>query len=280
MKRNIHQHGSTTLGIIVGILLGLAVALGVSLYLATSGAPVQTKAANPAARIEPPVDPSKAPDPNQSLYTKVPKTEEAKDPNKDPKLEEAKAAAKAKPEADAKPEAKTDSKPESKPDTKPELKAEAKPEAKPTETVKPPAASKPEQDAIGKIAATATPAAAVSAASSAASAAASAAAAAAKASAAATASAGAAVPMPKTALPNEAGERYFVQAGAFANVTDAEAVKARLALLGVSMALSPRERDGQVLQRVRTAPLAAVDAEKLRNTLKANGIETSLVKVQ
>jgi cell division protein FtsN len=279
MKRNIHQHGSTTLGIIVGILLGLAVALGVSLYLATSGAPVQTKAANPAARIEPPVDPSKAPDPNQSLYTKVPKTEEAKDPNKDTKLEEAKAAAKAKPEADAKPEAKTDRKPESKPDTKPELKADAKPEAKPTETVKPAAASKPEQDAIGKIAATATPAAAIAAASSAASAAGSAAAAAAKASAAA-ASAGAAVPMPKTALPNEAGERYFVQAGAFANVADAEAVKARLALLGVSMALSPRERDGQVLQRVRTAPLAAVDAEKLRNTLKANGIETSLVKVQ
>jgi hypothetical protein len=31
---------------------------------------------------------------------------------------------------------------------------------------------------------------------------------------------------------------------------------------------------------VRTAPLAATDAEKLRNNLKANGIETSLVKVQ
>ncbi len=87
------------------------------------------------------------------------------------------------------------------------------------------------------------------------------------------------IAMPKAASPAE-GERYFVQAGAFANAAEAEAMKARLALQGVSMSLSPRDRDGQILQRVRTAPLAAVDAERLRNTLKANGIETSLVKVQ
>jgi hypothetical protein len=78
MKHTHTQTGSTTLGIIVGIVLGLAVALGVSLYLANTGAPVQTKAANVPARIEPPKDMSKTPDPNEALYTKVPKTEEIK----------------------------------------------------------------------------------------------------------------------------------------------------------------------------------------------------------
>lgn len=202
------QQGSTTLGIIVGVVLGLAVALGVSLYLANSGAPLQTKAANAPARIEPPKDVSKAPDPNEALYTKVPKVEEPAKP------------------ADG-------------------VKA-------PSTSVAAPAAAKPEQDAIGKIAAIVTPAAAPT----------------------------EPVSMPKPASASAGGERYFVQAGAFSNVAEAEALKARLALQGVSMSVSPRDRDGQTLQRVRTAPLAAADAERLRNNLKANGIETSLVKVQ
>jgi cell division protein FtsN len=122
-----------------------------------------------------------------------------------------------------------------------------------------PAAVKPELDAIGKIAAIATPAPAASA---------------------SPAKTTEPVAMPKPAPASAGGERYFVQAGAFSDTTQAEALKAKLALQGVTMSLSPREKDGQVLQRVRTAPLAAVDAEKLRNNLKANGIETSLVKVQ
>jgi cell division protein FtsN len=197
------QNGSTTLGIIVGVVLGLAVALGVSLYLANSGAPLQTKSANAPARIEPPKDASKIPDPNEALYTKVPKVEEAK----------------------------------------------------PTDPSAPavPAAAKPELDAIGKIAALVTPA---------------------------TPASTEPVIMPKTAPASAGGERYFVQAGAYSSVAEADALKARLALQGVTMSLSPREVNGQTLQRVRTAPLAAADAEKLRNNLKANGIETSLVKVQ
>ena len=207
------QQGSTTLGIIVGIVLGLAVALGVSLYLANSGAPLQTKAANAPARIEPPKDVSKAPDPNEALYTKVPKTEE----------------------------------------TKPAEGGKAPPQTTTKPTTAPSAAPvKSEQDAISKIAAIVTPAAVPA----------------------------EPVTMPKPASASVGGERYFVQAGAFSNVAEAEALKARLALQGVSMSISPRERDGQTLQRVRTAPLAAADAEKLRNNLKANGIETSLVKVQ
>jgi cell division protein FtsN len=217
------QTGSTTLGIIVGVVLGLAVALGVSLYLANTGAPVQSRAVNPAARIEPPKDVSKAPDPNEALYTKLPKV-----------AEEAKPA---------------------EPAAAPAATAATTAAAVTTQ----PATVKPELDAIGKIAAIATPAPAASA---------------------SPAKAAEPVAMPKPAPASAGGERYFVQAGAFSDTTQAEALKAKIALQGVTMSLSPREKDGQVLQRVRTAPLAAVDAEKLRNNLKANGIETSLVKVQ
>jgi cell division protein FtsN len=232
MKQIQIQRGSTTLGIIVGVVLGLAVALGVSLYLANATGPVQTKAGNTAARIDPPKDINKAPDPNESLYTKVPKAEEP---------EPAKAAAAATSGAVTAPVATANPTP-----------------AAPT--------AKPEQDGIGKIAAIVTPAP----------------------SAAPAATPVAVLPskpvdpvvMPKAAPAAVGTERYFVQAGAYTSEADAQAIKAKLALQGVTMGLSPRERDGQTLHRVRTAPLSAVDAERLRNTLKANGIETSLVKVQ
>ncbi len=243
IKRIQTQLGGTTLGIIVGVVLGLMVALGVSLYLANSGGPVTNKAANTAARIEPPADPSKAPDPNQSLYTKVPKVEEAK-------ANDVKDGKEAK-------DTTTNTKP-------------AAPIAAPAT----PASNSAEQDAIGKIAAIVTPAKPATPPSAAAPAAVAVAA-----PPLAAAKLGDAIVMPKPANAT-AGERYFVQGGAFSNVNEANALKAKIALLGVDMSLSAREKDGQVLLRVRTAPLAAADAERLRNTLKANGIETSLVKVQ
>jgi cell division protein FtsN len=239
------QRGGTTLGIIVGVVLGLLVALGVSLYIANSGAPVQTKAANSAARIEPPADPSKTPDPNQSLYTKVPKIDEVKAGDAKDTKDDKDSAMQAKPAA---------------------------PIAAPTApaAVVTPASKSAEQDGIGKIAAIVMPAKPAAAPVPAV----------ASSSAPSTpvkASENIVMPKPAAAA---AGERYFVQAGAFANVNEANALKAKIALLGVDMTLSPREKDGQILLRVRTAPLAAVDAERLRNTLKANAIETSLVKVQ
>jgi cell division protein FtsN len=250
IKRIQTQLGGTTLGIIVGVVLGLLVALGVSLYIAHSSAPVQNKAANPAARIEPPADLTKAPDPNQSLYTKVPKVDEAK-------------ASEAKEVKEAK-----------------EAVSEVK-NAPPIASSQAPApvaatANKSaEQDGVGKIAAIVTPAkpavAPPAATTQASIPALTAAPALSKSS--------EVIVMPKPASV-ASGERYFVQAGAFANVNEANALKAKIALMGAEMGLSPREKDGQILLRVRTAPLAAADAERLRNTLKANGIETSLVKVQ
>ena len=252
-----YQRGSTTLGIIVGVVLGLGVALGVSLYLANTGGPVQSKAINPAARIDPPKDPSKIPDPNESLYTRVPKPAEPPVPN--PAASGVGSGA------------------------EPSATSTPSPAVAKTVPTPAPAPSKPELDGIGKIAAIVTPASSAGAAPAAAlpvSPPAKPAPAASTTSTATPAASTANTTMPASAPAGAAGERYFVQAGAFSTVADAEAVKAKLALQGVSMSLSPRERDGQILQRVRTAPLAAVDAEKLRNTLKANGIETSLVKVQ
>ena len=246
IKKPTHtQIGSTTLGIIVGVVLGLAVALGVSLYLATSAMPIKDKAANPAAKNEPvvPKDLSKAPDPNQSLYTK-PKVDE--DKPADPQ------AVPAKPLPDL---------------------GTAAPVAAPTTA---PVAAKPaaQDDAIGKIAAVVTPAkpAPVVAAPSANPAA--------ILNAAKPAATVAAIEMPATSRPGAGGERYFVQAGAYKALPEAESMKAKLALQGITMQVSGRDTNSGPIHRVRTAPLAAADAEKLAAQLKSNGIETSLVKVQ
>lgn len=76
------------------------------------------------------------------------------------------------------------------------------------------------------------------------------------------------------------GERYFVQAGAFKSLPDAETLRAKVAMAGVEMRVSARDSDSGAIHRVRTNPLAAAEAEKTRKRLSDNGIEASLVKVQ
>ena len=248
------QTGSTSLGVIVGIVLGLVVALAVSLYLAYSGAPIQQKPAKDATVTTPnpanakAADPKDLKDPNESLYGKAQKAEilAEKEAKKDT--------------IDGKEVSKDQQNKEQQKDT---VKDAAK-EAQTTKdnTTKPGVNSTKtnpvDTDPIGTIAkANSKPAEKP-----------------------AEKPLAEPIAMPKSAKPLEGGERYFVQVGAYANVNEAEAVRAKIALLGVSMALSPRDKDGQILQRVRTSPLAAADAEKLRNNLRSNGIESSLVKVQ
>ena len=273
MQYKKRHSGSTTLGVVVGVVLGLMVALAVSLYLANSGTPVQQKTNKDAVKDAVPaqIDPSpsankpdatkpdagdkKLIDPNETLYTKQPKSNK---PALDDKTEAEgnKTAEKVK----------EDSANPAKPDAKPSAKADADPIAKIAAAVTPPASPSPSPISSPSVSSpkpspvtvapvpTPAPAAAPAKAEP--------------------------VPMPNVAPPTAGGERYFVQVGAFASVNEADAVRAKVALLGVSMVLSPRDRDGVILQRVRTLPLAAADAEKLRNNLRSNGIESSLVKVQ
>lgn len=86
----------------------------------------------------------------------------------------------------------------------------------------------------------------------------------------------------ETRPPAGGGERFFLQAGAFQNETDADNLKARLALMGVEASVQTvTVPDKGVLHRVRIGPFASVDEmSKVRAELAQNGIEASLIKVK
>ena len=74
---------------------------------------------------------------------------------------------------------------------------------------------------------------------------------------------------------------YFVQAGAFRTPADAEAQRAKLAMLGFDAKVTEREQAGQTVYRVRTGPhRAKADADATQAKLAGNGIEAALVRVQ
>jgi cell division protein FtsN len=82
--------------------------------------------------------------------------------------------------------------------------------------------------------------------------------------------------------PAQAKEAFYLQAGAFQNAPDADNLKARLALLGVAAAVQTTTLpDKGVWHRVRVGPYTAIeDLNRARDTLKQNGIETTLIKVR
>ena len=74
---------------------------------------------------------------------------------------------------------------------------------------------------------------------------------------------------------------YFVQAGAFRTPADAEAQRAKLAMLGFDAKVTEREQAGQSVYRVRTGPhRAKADADATQAKLAGNGIDAALVRVQ
>lgn len=81
--------------------------------------------------------------------------------------------------------------------------------------------------------------------------------------------------------PSSAKDVYYLQAGAFQNISEADNLKAKLALLGVEAKIqSATLADKGVWHRVRVGPYTNVDElNRMRSTLKQNGIDTSLIKV-
>lgn len=74
---------------------------------------------------------------------------------------------------------------------------------------------------------------------------------------------------------------YFVQVGAFKSPEDAEAQRAKLAMLGMVADISEREQSGRTVYRVRVGPFnnKAV-AEATRDQLDTRGVEAALVRIQ
>lgn len=74
---------------------------------------------------------------------------------------------------------------------------------------------------------------------------------------------------------------YFVQAGAFKTPEDAEAQRAKLAMMGMAAEVSEREQSGRTVFRVRVGPFSdKALAEATREQLEVGGVEAALVRVQ
>ena len=89
--------------------------------------------------------------------------------------------------------------------------------------------------------------------------------------------------VPATAAAPAGDEKYiyYLQAGAFREVADAESARGKLALLGFEATLSDRTTDTGVLHRVRIGPFHQVEAmNKVRGKLSENGIDVAVVRNQ
>ena len=74
---------------------------------------------------------------------------------------------------------------------------------------------------------------------------------------------------------------YFVQAGAFGRVEDAEAQRAKLAMSGWAAKVTEREQSGRTVYRVRLGPFDRKDeATQMKEKLEGAGVESALVQVQ
>ena len=74
---------------------------------------------------------------------------------------------------------------------------------------------------------------------------------------------------------------YFVQAGAFRGSGEAEAQRAKLAIMGWEAQVTEREQAGRTVYRVRLGPFGRKDeADRAKERLDQAGLQTALVRVQ
>lgn len=88
----------------------------------------------------------------------------------------------------------------------------------------------------------------------------------------------AAAPAPAPAARQNHGT-YFLQAGAFRNNSEAEAMRARVIMLGMQAQVQAAEVNGATLHRVRVGPFKGLDEmNTARSRLGSEKIETSVVR--
>ncbi|CAM3796607.1 SPOR domain-containing protein [Bordetella tumulicola] len=91
-------------------------------------------------------------------------------------------------------------------------------------------------------------------------------------------------PAPAPVAPKAAASangKYFLQAGAYRSVEDADALKARILLLGLPAAIQRAQVNGMQINRVRVGPFARLDdMNRARTQLGENKIESAVVRQQ
>ena len=89
----------------------------------------------------------------------------------------------------------------------------------------------------------------------------------------------AAIDAPADSPRNDA--RYLLQAGAFAASGDAEALKAKIAFLGLSARVESGQADGKTVYRVRMGPYGtATELTEAKRKLSAGGLPAMAIKVK
>ncbi len=74
---------------------------------------------------------------------------------------------------------------------------------------------------------------------------------------------------------------YFVQAGAYTRMEDAEQQRAKLALSGFVSKVTEKEQSGRTVYRVRSGPFETrEEADSQQQKLQSAGVEANLVRVQ
>ena len=72
---------------------------------------------------------------------------------------------------------------------------------------------------------------------------------------------------------------YFVQAGAFRTQQDADAQRAKLAMMGWEARVSEREQNGRTVYRVRVGPFGKRDdAQQIKEKLDGAAVDSALVR--
>ncbi len=239
------QRGGTVVGFIVGVLVGLAGALGVAVYVTKVPVPfVDRVISRKASEDAAEAERNKNWNPNAALGGK---------PAQVVKPPEGDTPAAAAPTADdnAAPKAKVSEAPKPKPESETPV---AGPDAKEAKT-EPPKGKTYSSDPLGDLVQSKTQGKTVTT---------------------ATADSKAAAPA-ATAEPFT----YFVQVGAFRTPEDAQAQRAKLALMGLDAKVSEREQNGRTVYRVRLGPYEQLnDAERMKDNLAPSGLDTALVRVQ
>lgn len=90
-----------------------------------------------------------------------------------------------------------------------------------------------------------------------------------------------ATPAPAASKPATASTPYILQAGAFQASGDAEAVKARVALLGLNARVESATINGKTMYRVRMGPYAsASDLAEAKSKLSSGGLPAVAIKAK
>jgi cell division protein FtsN len=77
------------------------------------------------------------------------------------------------------------------------------------------------------------------------------------------------------------GARYILQAGSFASNGDAEALKARIALLGLGARVESAQIEGRTMYRVRMGPYAtASELAEAKQKLGNGGLPALAIRAQ